>query len=97
MRVLDRNRASQPGVEPGARARGREGGVWRTGGAPMYFPASSNGEVRYLASGAHTLGTHSFTSSSRFQLNVSAFYGIGGARGGCLGGVYEVSGVVRAC
>jgi len=38
-------------------------------------------------------GLHSFS----FQLNVSAFCGIGGAFRGYLWGVYEVSGGVRGC
>jgi len=36
-------------------------------------------------------GLHSFT----FQLNISAFHGIGGAFWGYLGGVYDVPGVLR--
>ena len=36
--------------------------------------------------------------SSTFRLNVSAFCGIGGAfRGGCLGGVQEVSSAIWGC
>jgi hypothetical protein len=36
-------------------------------------------------------GLHSFTS----QLNLSAFYGIGGACRGCIGGVQQVRGGIR--
>jgi hypothetical protein len=46
-----------------------------------------------LPVGYHGRGLHSFT----LQLNVSAFYGIGDAFMGYLGGVYEVPGGVRWC
>jgi len=41
-------------------------------------------EHPHLRSGVVSRGLHSFT----FQLNVSAFHGRGGARRGCLRGVY---------
>ena len=45
-----------------------------------------------LTSGAQGRGLHSPT----FRLNVSAFYGIGGALCSCLGVVWQVSRVVMA-
>jgi len=55
------------------------------GGAPSLAKFDKNGSLGR--------GLHAFT----FRLNVSAFYGIGGAPGGYSGGVYEVSGCVESC
>jgi len=57
-------------------------------------PSGTRATVRHTLRGENPPGVRGLHSST-FQLNLSAFYGIGGARRGCVARVKGVLGVFR--